>query len=94
MVVVIASKSNVPYPNIPTPEFGRFPQLDFIQFVFFVNVDQYATSDGVPQARTLDLARLKHYITVSQQYHLTPLTQLLQYGQCTWVESIFKWIVQ
>ena len=46
--------------------FGWKTPLDVIQGLFFVDINKYAPVDGVGQARSLDLMRLKNDVSIGQ----------------------------
>ena len=49
---------------------GRIAPLHMIEHFFLVHIDHDAALDGIPNARALDLARLKHDVAVGQHNRL------------------------
>ena len=46
----------------------RMLTLNRFKHLLLVNVDQHAATDRIPQARTLNLARLEYHVTVGEDH--------------------------
>src|SRR5262249_54831266 len=56
----------------------RVSPLNVIEHQLFVNVDQYAPFDGVPQTRPSYFARLENHVAVREDHRRPPLPHMLQ----------------
>src|SRR5207253_10116402 len=72
---------------------GGKSRLDILQLLLLVYVDQHVALDGRPQTRTLDLARLKHHVSVRQDDHRPPTFKTVDDVQRLRVQPVRKRIV-
>src|SRR6185437_11275790 len=67
--------------------------LDVVQFLLFVDIDQHAVLERLPQTGALDLARLEHGVPVRQNHRRPPLAGMRDRGQRPRIEPVGKRII-
>ncbi len=71
----------------------RVALLDGLEHLLLVHVDQDATVDRIPDAGSLDLARLEHHIAVRQDHRLAHALKMSQDLQCIRVQTFGEGVI-
>src|SRR5262249_41124446 len=67
---------------------SRITLLHVVELVFFVHVNQNFAIEGIPQSGSLDLAGLKHDISVGKDHRGSPFLDVLDRIKRVWKQTI------
>src|SRR5436309_4162253 len=72
---------------------GGVARLYVVELVLLVDVDQHLAVYRVADARTLDLERLEHHVTVAQDHRLAVVAQVGDRLERAWVDAFLERIL-